>query len=149
MTYTTNEIAQALFVINKHAKTALEPKLLYQLKKEAIDKLLYDKQAKKIGLQFSDHPKKAQQHSTLLVQVGDYFFHVPPKKHDFKMFQHLGKLEKDYRNPAVKLSLKKAKQIIYTYLDKTPLKTKETHPKYAPTLLGRWNTSYFDQKKGR
>lgn len=33
-----------------------------------------------MGLHFSDHPKLSNQHSTLLVKVDDYYFHIPQLK---------------------------------------------------------------------
>ncbi|KKE79090.1 hypothetical protein DEJ64_17160 [Bacilli bacterium] len=109
------EIAKALFIINRHAKTAPEPKHLYYIKKETINKLLKEKKAIKMGLHFSDHPKLSNQHSTLLVKVDDYYFHIPPTKEDFKGLKHLGSLDQNYRNPQTKMSLSKAKKIVYNY----------------------------------
>ncbi|WP_237458260.1 YkyB family protein [Pontibacillus yanchengensis] len=110
-------IAQAIFVVNRHAKTAPEPRQLYTLKKKAIQQLLDQKLAKKVGLHFSDHPKYSHQHSTLLVQIADYYFHIPPKKEDFQTVKHLGNVDQSYRNPRPSLSLSKAKRILYTFLD--------------------------------
>lgn len=152
MSQEIREIAKALFVINRHAKTALEPKELYSMKKQAIEKLLTEKQAKKIGLHFSRQPKLSKQHSTLLVQVDNYFFHIPPKKQDFKNQKHLGDLDQSYRNPKTVMSLREAKRIICKYLDIPFERQKQGHPKttyYTPSLLGRWNYSYYDNKKRR
>ncbi len=125
-------IAQALFVVNRHAKTAPEPRHLYTLKKKAIQQLLQKNQAKKIGLHFSDHPKYSHQHSTLLVQVADYYFHIPPTKQDFQTLNHLGNLDQSYRNPKTTLSLSKAKQVLYQYLDwKDPAKQQTNKKKKA------------------
>nr|WP_052127088.1 YkyB family protein [Pontibacillus litoralis] len=110
-------IAQAIFVVNKHAKTASEPKQLYTVKKKAIEKLLKQNRAKKVGLHFSDHPKYSHQHSTLLVQVDNFYFHIPPKKADFDTMKHLGKIDQSFRNPKTTLSLTKAKKILYTFLN--------------------------------
>src|SRR5699024_941504 len=63
------KIAQALYTINRHAKAAPKPQHLYTIKKEAIEKLLKEKKAKKIGLHFSNNPKYSNQHSTLLIKV--------------------------------------------------------------------------------
>ncbi|KGX91578.1 hypothetical protein N781_03550 [Pontibacillus halophilus JSM 076056 = DSM 19796] len=116
--YTTSQIAEALFVVNKHAKTAPDPRELYTLKKEAIQQLLRKKQAKKIGLHFSNASKYSKQNSTLLVQVGDYYFHIPPKREDFQALQHLGEANQAYRNPKPSLSLSHAKRILQAYLGK-------------------------------
>ncbi|RCW71843.1 YkyB family protein [Saliterribacillus persicus] len=109
-------LGQALFIVNRHAKTATNPKKLYQLKKTAIEKLIREKKAKKIGLHFTDNPKHSVQHSTLLVEIDHYYFHVPPTKEDFKELKHLGSLDKNYRNPKVHMSLSKSTQILCNYL---------------------------------
>lgn len=137
-----HEIAQAIFTVNRHAKTAPEPQHLYYVKKEAINKLLYENRAEKIGLHFSDRPKYSNQHSTLLVKVADYYFHVPPTKEDFKELEHLGSLDKDYRNPQSKMSLSQAKRILYPYINYKPsTKPKRNHTYkstyYTPSSLGK------------
>jgi len=145
-----NEIAKAIFIINRHAKTALNPSELYSLKKQAIEKLLSEKQAKKIGLHFSKQPKLSKQHSTVLVQVGDYYFHIPPNKQDFKAVKHLGELDQNYRNPKTVMSLSKARRIVCHYLDIPLRKHQEKRQNttyYTPSSLGRWNYSYYQNKK--
>ncbi|TMN23429.1 YkyB family protein [Lentibacillus cibarius] len=143
-----NELARALFTINRHAKTAPEPKHLYYIKKESINLLLKEKRAEKIGLHFSNHPKFSNQHSTLLVKVGDYFFHIPPTKEDFKELKHLGELDKHYRNPPARMSLSQAKKIIYRHIDWKPPKQHSVMGKnarsknyksacFTPSSLGR------------
>lgn len=114
------DIAKALYTINRHAKTSPEPQHLYYIKKEAIKRLLQEKQAVKVGLHFSNHPKYSSQHSTLLVKVDDYYFHIPPAKEDFQQLKHLGALDQDFRNPRTKMSLSHAKKIIYRYIDWKP-----------------------------
>ncbi|MEN1967043.1 YkyB family protein [Lentibacillus sp. N15] len=133
------DIAKALYTINRHAKTAPEPQHLYFIKKEAIKRLLRDKQAKKVGLHFSDHPKFSNQHSTLLVKVDDYYFHVPPAKEDFKELEHLGTLDQDFRNPRTKMSLSQAKRIIYRFIDWKPRKMPVTNRKK------QYTSSYYTQ----
>lgn len=137
-----HEIAQAIFSVNRHAKTAPEPQHLYFIKKEAINKLLREKRAKKIGLHFSDRPKYSNQHSTLLVKVADYYFHIPPTKDDFKELEHLGSLDKNYRNPQSKMSLSQAKRILYPYINyKSSTKPKRSRSYasayYTPSSLGK------------
>ncbi|MCP8616027.1 YkyB family protein [Salirhabdus salicampi] len=110
------QIAEALSVVNRHAKAAPDPRHLYDLKKNAIQKLLEEHKAEKVGLHYSNHPKFSQQHSTLLIQVGDYSFHIPPSKEDMKSVQHLGHIDGSYRNPKPQLSLKRAKLVLYDYL---------------------------------
>lgn len=148
----TQEIAEALYVVNRHAKTAPDPRHLYTLKKKAIQQLITQKQAKKIGLHYSDHPKYSHQHSTLLVQVANYYFHIPPRKEDFQALKHLGNIDQSYRNPKPSLSLTRAKKVLYRYLnweedysDKEPHYKKQTkspyrNPHYAPWgQLVSWN----------
>ncbi|CDQ40281.1 MULTISPECIES: YkyB family protein [Virgibacillus] len=137
------DIAKALYTINRHAKTAPEPKHLYFIKKEAIHRLLSEKKAIKVGLHFSKHPKYSNQHSTLLVKVANYYFHVPPTKHDFKELEHLGSLDENYRNPQAKMSLSQAKKVIYRYIDWKPKKNINTIKKnyastyFTPSSLGK------------
>ncbi|WP_246001172.1 YkyB family protein [Oceanobacillus piezotolerans] len=139
---TLSDLAIALYTVNRHAKTAPEPQHLYYIKKEAINQLLKERKAKKIGLHFSDHPKFSNQHSTLLVKVDDYYFHIPPSKDDFKELEHLGSLDQNYRNPQTKMSLSKAKRIIYNYIGyqpdrKQPTKKRYKSSYYTPSSLGK------------
>ncbi|MDX8044864.1 YkyB family protein [Gracilibacillus sp. S3-1-1] len=144
------QIGQALFIVNRHAKTALEPSQLYHLKNETMRKLIKEKQAKKIGLHYSNNPKKSRQHSVLLVQVGDYYFHSPPNKEDIKSLPHLGKLDESYRNPKPTLSLKKAKDILFHYLHWTQPKPKQKHrPTYQSAVQTPSTLSPFYHKRKR
>ncbi|MFC0301575.1 YkyB family protein [Virgibacillus soli] len=137
------DLAKAIFTVNRHAKTAPEPQHLYTIKREAIQKLLQEKRAKRIGLHFSDNPKFSNQHSTLLVEVGNYFFHIPPTKEDFKDLKHLGKLDHKYRNPQTKMSLSVAKKVIYEYIDWKEEERKSSTRKtryssyFTPSSLGK------------
>lgn len=149
-----SELAQALYSINRHAKTAPEPQHLYYLKKEAINRLLKENRAKKVGLHFSDHPKFSNQHSTLLIKVDNYYFHVPPTKEDFKALEHLGSLDENYRNPQSKMSLSQAKRIVYRYIEWKPVKKhhvkrkKYTSSYFTPSSLGKmeWPPSKSHRK---
>src|SRR5690625_2624372 len=137
-----NEIAKALYTINRHAKTAPNPKHLYSMKKETISQLLKRQQAKKIELHFSNHPKLSNQHSTLLVKVDEYYFHIPPTKQDFKNLDHLGSLDESFRNPRAKMSLSQAKRVIYDYIGWKPPKTQGSKKQYSsayftPSSLGK------------
>ena len=100
--------AQAIFIVNKHAKTALEPKNLYNLKRLALNKLLEEGQAKKLGLHFSDNPRFAAQQSDVIISCDAYVFHLPPTKEDLKNLPHLGNRSSFIRNP--KLSCHYLKQ---------------------------------------
>src|SRR5690625_6934339 len=112
-----DKLAKAIFTVNRHAKAALKPQHLYTVKKIAIERLLKEKKAEKIGLHFSNNPKLSNQHSTLLVKVSNYYFHLPPSKEDFQTLKHLGSLDADFRNPRTRMSLSYAKKIIYQYID--------------------------------
>ena len=65
--YSVNQIYEAISVVNKHAKTAIIPKQLYNLKKLAITKLLEEKKAEKVGLHYINNPKNNQQFSVTLM----------------------------------------------------------------------------------
>ena len=149
---TDQELAESLFIINRHAKTAPEPKELYDLKKQTIAKLLKENRAKKVGLHFSDHPKLSQQHSTLLIQIGNYYFHIPAQKKDFQQLRHLGKLDKDYRNPKPRLSLSRAKKNLYRYLDRKPAPSNNKSfqkSSYTSSYLGSMNFRPWNQRGKR
>ncbi len=139
--FSTAHLAKAIYTINRHAKTAPKPQHLYHIKKKTIERLLKEKRAKKIGLHFSNRPKLSNQHSTLLVKVADYYFHIPPTKEDFKTLDHLGKLDQNYRNPQTKMSLSQAKKIVYKYIDWKPKKRKKKQMAYSsyftPSSLGK------------
>lgn len=111
-----NQLGQALFIINRHAKTAIDPSSLYLLKQETLKKLLNENKAKKVGLQFSNNPRKSKQHSVVLVEIGDYLFHIPAKSEDKNNLQHLGYPDGSHQNPKPQLSLSKAKSILLNYL---------------------------------
>jgi len=136
-------ISQAIYTINRHAKTAPEPQHLYFLKNEAIKKLLAENRAKKIGLHYSKRPKLSHQHSILLVQVGEYYFHILPTRDDFKDLPHLGTIDNAHQNPHVQMSLNEAKKIIYPYINyKTDNQPKMKQPRsrspyYIPSSLGK------------
>src|SRR5690625_4778338 len=139
---TIDEIARAIYIVNRHAKTAPEPQHLYTIKKEALSLLLKKNKAKKIGLHFSNNPKFSNQYSTLLIQVRDYYFHLPPSKEDFKNLKHLGSLDHNFRNPRTKMSLSYAKKIIYEFIDwketsKKKEKKKTFSSYYTPSSLGK------------
>ena len=112
---TIDNLAQAVFIVNRHAKTATNPKFLYKLKQESLKKLIEEGKAKKVGLHFSDNPKNSQQQSDVLVECGRYTFHIPPAKMDFEQLPHLGKLDDRVRNPKAALSLNAAKAILLSY----------------------------------
>lgn len=149
MEYTIEELSRALYIVNRHAKTAPNPKFLYHLKKRTLEKLIQDGKAKKLGLHFSKNPKNSQQRSDLLVSVGEYFFHIPPQKTDFAAFPHLGELNETFRNPKTNLSLSKAKQILQNYTGihepviETNQKTHSPKSKYSKPVFKKLGQPYF------
>ncbi|MEW9501497.1 YkyB family protein [Jeotgalibacillus marinus] len=120
-----SSISQAVFTVNRHAKTASDPKFLYLLKKEALIKLISENKAKRVGLQFSNNPGLSQQRSDVLVECGDYLFHIPPRKEDFNSLPHLGKMSGAVRNPKTRMGLWEAKNILQSY---TGLKDSSPQP---------------------
>ena len=111
----------------------------------AIQKLLQEGRAAKIGLHFSNNPKNSQQQSDVLISCGNYTFHLPPSKKDFEELPHLGKLDNHVRNPKTTLSLTKAKKILSAY---TGLKEAEDEPvrakkKYTKPVFKKLGESYF------
>lgn len=146
-----SDIAQAIFTVNRHAKTAPDNQYLYALKKEALLKMILQGRAQKIGLHFSKNPQKSQQQSSVLIKCGNYYFHMLPKKEDFEHLDHLGHLDESYRNPASRMNLKVAKEILSTLTGLVPQKKEEpaAHFKktYKPRQLDRFYSpkkSYFD-----
>ncbi|WP_174733739.1 YkyB family protein [Mesobacillus harenae] len=138
---TIENLAQAIFIVNRHAKTAPNPKYLYRLKQEALTKLLKEGKAKKIGMHFSQNPKRSQQQSDVLVVCGNYSFHIPPTKKDFESLPHLGKLDSSVRNPKSRLSLGQAKKVLIAYTgikedDGTPRNSSRTYQKPVFKKLG-------------
>ncbi|WP_071459268.1 YkyB family protein [Bacillus massilinigeriensis] len=116
--HTIENLSQAIFIVNRHAKTAPNPKFLYSLKHEALQKLLREGKATKIGLHFSQNPKYSQQQSDVLVVCGRYSFHIPSTKKDFENLPHLGKLDDAVRNPKATISLSQAKKLLLSYTGK-------------------------------
>ncbi|KKK34375.1 hypothetical protein WQ57_22745 [Mesobacillus campisalis] len=142
---TIETLSQAIYIVNRHAKTAPNPKQLYQLKHEAIKKLLREGKAKKIGLHFSQNPRKSQQQSDVLVECAQYTFHIPPTKADFESLPHLGSLDHSVRNPKANLSLTQAKKLLMAY---TGFKDDQPQPgkkksQYQKPVFKKLGESYF------
>lgn len=140
------QIAVAIYTINRHAKTATDNKELYRLKKTAIQQLIEEGHAQKVGLHFTDHPKLSKQHSTLLVRCGEFLFHTLPEKEDFDTVPHLGRRDVSRRNPQQRMNLKTAKEIIYKYTQTSPpLKPKKAMRKTSnPKHQQGFRSSYLD-----
>lgn len=138
------EIAESLYIINKHAKTALDPNALYQLKNRVIQKLISMGKAEKLGLHYSDDNQFSKRKYEVLVKVNTYYFHIPATKNDFKTLPVLGEKDKSFRNSKVYISLKKAKKTCINFLiqngeyyEKNE-KKRRVHNKY------RFNSNYFN-----
>lgn len=97
-----------------------------------------------MGLHFSNNPKYSQQQSDVLIEIGDYYFHLPPTKEDFEFLPHLGNLNQSYRNPKANMSLNRAKQLLQTYvgLKEKPTATKQKSH-YTKPVFKRLGESYF------
>ncbi|MFX3624071.1 MAG: YkyB family protein [Ectobacillus sp.] len=135
------QLSQAIFVVNRHAKAATHPKYLYWLKKKALENLILEGKAHKKGLHFSRNPKLSQQQSDVLVHVGDYYFHIPPSKDDFQSLPHLGELNQSYRNPKTHMSLPLAKKLLQQYIGSEAYEQEKllanNEPWYRRTYLGK------------
>ncbi|MFD1862307.1 YkyB family protein [Planococcus chinensis] len=145
-----SEIAQAIFTVNRHAKTAPDNQYLYALKKEALSAMIIHNRAQKIGLHFSKNPRKSQQQSSVLVKCGNYYFHMLPKKEDFEQLEHLGQLDESYRNPPSRMNLKTAKEILSDLTGLQPQKkeTQQTQAAhYAKTYKPRQSDRFYTPKK--
>lgn len=127
---TDEQLASAIYSVNRHAKTATDNKYLYELKRLTIEKMIETGRAKKVGLHFVKNPRFSQQQSSVLVQCADYYFHLLPKKEDFQSLPHLGHLDDNYRNPQRRMSLNLAKQLLseYTGFHQPIFKKKATLP---------------------
>jgi hypothetical protein len=138
-------LSQAIFTVNRHAKTAPNPKYLYKLKYTALHKLIQEGKAKKMGLHFSNNPKNSQQQSDVLISCGKYTFHLPPSKSDFTELPHLGKLDNHIRNPKSSVSLTEAKKILsaYTGLKENEKNSFPTKKKYNKPVFKKLGESYF------
>ncbi|MDQ0270671.1 YkyB family protein [Cytobacillus purgationiresistens] len=142
---TVENLSQAIFTVNRHAKTAPDPKFLYRVKHDALQKLLKEGKAKKIGLHYSRNPKNSQQQSDVLVKCGNYTFHLPPSKEDFSQLPHLGNLDQSVRNPKATISLNQAKKLLVSYIG-----LKEEHhsshqkkQRYEKPVFKKLGESYF------
>jgi hypothetical protein len=141
-----DNLAKAIFIVNKHAKAAPNPKFLYLLKRKALEKLLKEGKAKKEGLHYSRNPRNSQQQSDVLVSAGDYYFHMPPSKEDIEQLPHLGELNETYRNPKTQLSLSIAKNLLQHYVGLTENQQTTVKPiqkNYQKPVFKKLGQSYF------
>lgn len=147
-------IQHALYTVNRHAKTALDSSQLYYLKRKTLDKLLSDKLAQKLHLEYSINPRQGLQSSVVVVRVGTpncsnpYYFHTFAEKDDFNKLPHKGKMNQEIRNLQVNMSLNTAKNILYNYLNEEP-KNIESHSRRRKKHLHSniFTSSFLDGKK--
>lgn len=146
------ELAIAIYTVNRHAKTAPDNRPLYQLKKQAITKLLTSGDAQKIGLHFVENPKYSKQHSTVLVRCEEFLFHTIPEKEDFAKLPHLGEQDMEFRNPQERMSLKIARELLNTFtggtVEKIPQPIKKTQQQKPRRVSNTdvFRSSYLDGK---
>ncbi len=142
-----SDIAQAIFTVNRHAKTAPDNHYLYALKKQALNMMIEQERAQKIGLHFSKNPQKSQQQSSVLVKCGNYYFHMLPKKEDFSSLEHLGHLDDTYRNPPSRMNLKVAKEILRTLTGLEPQKKEAAASNFTKSYQPRQVDRFYSPKK--
>lgn len=129
--FPVEKLAKALFIVNRHAKTAPDSKFLYQLKHETIKKMLIEGKAEKIGLHYSRNPRFSQQALDVLISCGRYYFHIPPSKEDIHTLKNLGTLDDNIRNPKTVFPLKEAKRLLQSYTgikQEPPKSIQKQHP---------------------
>jgi hypothetical protein len=124
------ELLSAIYTVNNHAKNANH---LYLYKHRAINKLISEKKAKKIGIQ-----KLAPGSIFTVIKAGGFQFHMPVSPLDKKILPSIP-LEPQYRNPKHHMSVKNAKRIIEEYLG-TPL---EINRCYHSTISKRRKENSF------
>lgn len=120
---TIENLAKALFVVNRHAKTSPQPQKLYQLKTNVIHKLISEGKAEKVGLQHSPNPSKFhQQTCNTLVKIAEYGFHILSTREDLLELPHLGEWNEDFRNPTDSFPLRSAVQLLEQYSQPTTMR---------------------------
>lgn len=142
-------IKQALYSVNRHAKTAISKHELYDLKYQTLQKLIKIGHAKKMCLEYSTRSGKAQQSTVVLVKVGmknegePLYFHMIPEKDDFKSLKHTGTvITQGLHNPKSTMSLTLAKKLLQEFIGKESKKANTQKPR-KPTLNKKIFTSSF------
>lgn len=142
-----SEIAQAIFTVNRHAKTATDNQYLYALKKQALNLMIQQNRAQKLGLHFSKNPRKSQQQSSVLVKCGNYYFHMLPKKEDFHSLEHFGDLDESYRNPPSRMNLKHAKELLRNFTGLEPQAKQAAIPSFSKRYEPKERNRFYSPKK--
>lgn len=142
-------IKHALYSVNRHAKTAIDKRELYDLKYNTLQKLIKSGHAKKMCLEYSTQPGKSQQSTVVLVKVGmktreePLYFHMLPEKDDFKSLKHTGTvINQGLYNPKSTMSLNSAKKLLLQFIGKNPKKVNPQKPS-RPALNKKIFTSSF------
>ncbi|MGG1573190.1 YkyB family protein [Fictibacillus sp. NRS-1165] len=130
----TQVIAIAIHIINKHAKNAPS---LYSIKHRAIQQLLKEGRAEKLGLTYSLNPGNTLQQLVVSIKIDDFLFHLPSTKEDRKTLKVIEE-DPNHRNPKVSMPLKRAKHIleIYSPLPKPSGVHKRSIPKPYTLYIG-------------
>lgn len=122
--FTTDEIAQAIYVVNCRAKIVPDASMLYSLKHEAIKKLVSEKRATRLCVhrfkrvhQFHSIRDVKVDINTIftLVSCGEYIFHYPAERQDLKDLLFKEKII-GIRNPRSEMSYSTAKRLLLQYL---------------------------------
>lgn len=139
---TTENLGEALYVINKSAKrirdskkdnydlgqydsvkrSKLKEQELYNLKEKVLSKMLAENRAEIIGIHKQIVTNKSEyewENHLLLINVGEYSFHLPVKMKDIKKHPFLGEIdiitaEKDKKT---KLTFTEAVKLLGKYID--------------------------------
>lgn len=122
--FTTDEIAQAIYVVNCRAKIVPDASMLYALKHDAIKKLVTEQRAtrlcvhrfKRVHLFHSIRDVKVDINTIFtLVSCGEYIFHYPAERQDIKDLLFQQKII-GIRNPRSEMSYSSAKRLLIEYL---------------------------------
>lgn len=123
--FTTDEIAQAIYVVNRRAKIVPDASMLYALKHEAIKKLVTEQRAtrlcvhrfKRVRQLHSIRDAKVDINTIFtLVSCGDYIFHYPAERQDIKDLLFQQKII-GIRNPRSQMNYSTAKRLLIEYLN--------------------------------
>lgn len=128
-------IKHALYSVNRHVKTAIDKRELYELKNKTLQKLIKVGHAEKLWLEYSVQSGKSKQSSVVLVKVGitthgePHYFHMIPEKDDYQSLKHKGAVSnQDLRNPKSNMSLAVAKKTLLKFNGVEPQKVKVKKP---------------------
>ncbi|OIJ19431.1 hypothetical protein BKP45_13375 [Anaerobacillus alkalidiazotrophicus] len=144
-------IQHALYSVNRHAKTAIVKRDLYEIKNNTLQKLINIGHAKKLWLEYSTQPGKAKQSTVVLVKVGiktkgnPHFFHMIPEKEDYITLKHKGVVcPQDLHNPKSSMSLNTAKKILLQFIGAKPQKVKVQKPTKPALNKNVFISSFLD-----